>query len=246
MLRLPYHVARNLGLGSLLLVVVLLVGIAYQSNRAAVQAFQVISEQITPIHDYLESITEKVGEAQRIYIRDIASDRPRAEDVVLLLDGLADRLAQLEKRLEPLGGAVEPGALSKPLSVVRASFFAYVEEDRLDPTADTNAFLIERMDASLALTRSRMMMAFTGRDIGGVSQETRTLQQVCSDLLVELEQEVDRYAHRDRTDISDAAESASLALAQLHELSKRHKNHFKGADAILKGIEKLEWLLGRF
>lgn len=211
-----YRTSRNLGLGLLLLIVVLVCLAAYQHSRDVVLALRHVVEEHTPIQQRLLRINELLMGADRTFAIYLRRDRITPEDVLTALEALTKRLRAVDAALDTERRRF--AAELPPAHRLRLYFHYYLEEESSDPASDTVAAALRAIAEQFVVLR---------RQLGELDAPARATErptvlrfriEQAGLALDGAESELDRYVARERVALDEVIFPVEQALELLRNI----------------------------
>lgn len=225
-----FHTIKNIGIGGLGLIMLVLVAFAYHNSEQTVHWLREAVERYTPTETALEKISKYIDVAKYEFKLYSNRDRISAGDVAEVLALLEQRIVNIGDRLGSAKHLVEP-ALAKARDA-NLAFSAYVNEEPDDWSGKSRRAmqLRKRVRGSLFETRKELAgipaLMSSPTLLNVVSPE---LDQVSSLSLV-ADQESYRYFSRVRFEFYDVVDpiNRAIGLARVLEIPHRHDGSISG------------------
>jgi diguanylate cyclase (GGDEF)-like protein/PAS domain S-box-containing protein len=221
----PFHTIKNLGIGGLVLIMLVVVVFAYRNSEQTVHWLREGVELYTPTETSLEKISKHIDVAKYEFKLYANRDRISAEDVSEVLALLDRRIRRAGERIGPDNQSIK--AARARVSDATLAFSEYVKEERDDPSGTTAraAQMRERVRSSLFEARKELaaipaVMASVDRS----NEVAPELDQVNSLSLV-ADQEAYRYFNRIRFQFGDVIDPIKQAIARARELRIPHQHN---------------------
>jgi signal transduction histidine kinase/CheY-like chemotaxis protein len=212
-----YRTTRNLGLGLLLLIVILVCLVAYQRSRDVVLTLRHVVEEHTPIQQRLLRINELLMGADRTFAIYLRRDRITPEEVLTALQALAKRLHAVDAALDTERRRF--AAAPSPAHRLRLYFLYYLEEEPNDPASDTVAAALRAVAQQFAVLRQQLgELGAPGGTAAGQPDVLSFRLEQAGLALDGAEAALDRYAARERVALEEVILPVEQALELLRSI----------------------------
>ncbi len=219
----PFRTIKNLGVGGLILIILVVVVSAYRNSQQALLSLQESVELFAPTEALLDGISKRIDAAKYEFKLYASRDRISAEEVSGILSLLDRRTSSLSERLGGNNRLAE--IASARARDARLAFSGYADEELEDPSGATDSAMQmrERVSNSLLEVRTQLaaipsLMASAGR----LKEVEPELDQVSS-LAAVAEQEWYRYFNRNRFTFDEVTSPIDQAIDLVDGLTIPHR-----------------------
>ncbi|MGI9304087.1 MAG: response regulator, partial [Gammaproteobacteria bacterium] len=239
---------KNLGLGAISAILLALVILAYWNSRESVRALQVVIQEHSPAQARLLEINELLNAANHAFGVYRRQGRITSQNVIAPLDRLRTELKDHEPALRARGYPVE--SAMQMVAVARAALLDYLDEEAIDPIADTTQQVFAQLDG--ALTELQGWLSSARAKIvadGSVALEPPLASSTA--LVAETRTALDRYVHRiELTQALDRVHG-SLALLREHSESLDRRaasgiDYKQSHDRLIQALERYQTAMLRY
>ncbi|MBF0383824.1 MAG: response regulator [Magnetococcales bacterium] len=221
MIKIPFHIAKNLGFGFLFLVLMLVLAFSYQFQKESANELNIIIDKIVPKEKQLHNINKLLNSAIQDFQIYKRSDKVMADDVLTPMNALRKNIFQLEKELSDNNFKYKINSLKKPVNLIRLSFYSHLDEfnNSSDPTNDLSVSLLAKVTEQSSVLKENLHLLFMGRPINEIPEKIVTLKSSSSQLLSYFDKELLRYLAQEHLKLDGtmlATNKAILLLKELH------------------------------
>jgi len=212
-----FNTIKNLGIGALLLILLVIVAIAFQQTYSSVDALKKIIKENIPAQQNLAQINQLLTTTDHAFALYVRRDRLTPDEAVEPLDRLRAQLRDLSEQMQAEG--LDTVGINKAMhmaGIARTAFINYAGEEAQDAA-------IESLNKSLAaladLETEISALAATAHEQAWQENITSRLQAVMR-LRTLAAQGVNRYAKRERMDLAEIIGHVDHAIALLEQMER--------------------------
>ena len=220
----PFHTIKNLGIGGLVLIMLVVVVFAYRNSERTVHRLREGVELYMPTETSLERISRHIDAARYEFKLYADRDRISAGDVYEVLELLERRIENISERLGPENHLIK--AARARARDARLAFSGYVDEERDDPSGTTERAMQMRERVRSYLFEARKELSAIPEFMASVNRLDEVkldLDQVRSLSLV-ADQESYRYFNRKRFEFDDVIGPIKQGADLARELRIPHRH----------------------
>ena len=208
--RLSFRTVKNLGVAALLAIFLSVIVFSYLTTGRALDALNRVVQQLLAAQETVLRVNDHLRAANRSFTIYVRRDRIANET-------LLERFDLLESRMRNLESLTQRGGTGTSLvNKARTAFLYYLDEEIVDPAADSATAYLEQIDSILAAL-SEQLQGYSAS--GQATPEAESLEK----LIVEINRilgatDVDlyRYVERERIGVEDIAIPVRNASEILH------------------------------
>lgn len=152
--RLSFRATKNLGVGALLAIFLGVIVFSYLTTGRALDALTRVVNQLLAAQETVLRVNDYLRAANQHFAVYVRRDRIRKETVLERFDLLESRLRRLESLARR--GASGTGAGLSLLAKARTAFLYYLDEEFIDPAADSATAYLQQLDNMLAGMREQL------------------------------------------------------------------------------------------
>jgi hypothetical protein len=213
-----FHTIKNLGVGGLILILLLVAIYAYRHSEQTLRSLREHVDVYAPAEASLLKISKRIDTAKHGFTLYAARDRISDEDVLEPLTLLERGIKNVSEQLRPTNLRAE--VASARAQNARMAFLGYVDEERDEPSGTTDSGMQFRARVKRDLVEVRKQLAALSslkvsrsqmKDVGSALEYARSLLSVA-------ERESQRYFKRERFDFDDVIRPVRQAIDLLRGL----------------------------
>jgi signal transduction histidine kinase/DNA-binding response OmpR family regulator len=239
--RLSFRLTKNLGVGALLAILIGIVAFSYVATERSLNSLHRIVQMLLSAQDVVLKVNDYVRAANQSFVIYIRRDRISSETVLDRLDLIESRLRRLES-VAPRG-ASGPGVDLSLVSRARTAFIYYLDEELIDPAADSAAAYLQQLSTTLTRLREQLL-EYGARRQGTLYEEPGQREVIeISRILDSTEFDLHRYVDREQVSIEDI----QFPVGQAEKLLKMPELDWAGLpQGTIANISDLSSALSRY
>ncbi len=230
-----FHTVKNLGLGALLCILMIIVFFAYQHSHHSSELLRTAIQEHAPARERLLQINERLNDANRTFSRYLIRDKISSLDVLNPLNQLRQRLEDVNTQLIDLNLSI--GAEQQAIATLQSAFTDYLAAETEEQT-DIQAHA-QHVKTALFQIRQELVKLFAQTQ--DRSANISILLESCANFLTLTETSFQRYVKRSRLHLLDILNPVNKALQLLddfHPAGNQDQNSDAALQALIQALKR--------